>query len=116
MKSLNILFVAFALISASTAQAWTYTCNSQSISGKTLDYLSVSNTYGNFVTLRVSFDGQVMTVPTLLENGTNDFYSHDNDVEVMINSLSDDSGSTRIYLSVKSLGVRGNLDCQSAGF
>jgi hypothetical protein len=114
MKLLSCSLFAFALISASSAHAWTYTCSSQSISGKNLDYFSVSNAYGNFVTVRVSLDGQATTIPTLFSNGSNDFYSHDNDVEVMIDSLSDDSGSTGIFLSIKSLGVRGNLDCQSA--
>ncbi len=114
MKSAHLLASACVLMTAVQAHAWSYTCAEQTISGKKLDSLRISNSYGDFVTVRYSIDGKGSTVPTLLPDGDNDFFSHDRDVEVMINPLTDEQGVMAVDLTIKSLGVDGRLDCAAS--
>ena len=114
MKSIfcSVIFLSIAFLS-NEAQAWVYHCTEQSISHHTLNNLTVSNSYGDFATLRLFLDNQPLTIPTMLPNGTNDFVSHDGDAEITIDPLTDESGTMDIWIKVKSLGIKGHLDCQA---
>jgi hypothetical protein len=109
------LFLSSALVlaSASQANAWSYNCPAQSVSGHSFDYVSISDqeVAGGTVTMRYSVDGTPGTVPVLNSNGPNDFRSPDKNDEVVIGTDMESDGTYTIDVKIKSLSINAYLGC-----
>jgi hypothetical protein len=113
LKRYQIYALATVLLTAAQAHAWSYDCGSQKVSGKILQALHVTDAYGQFVSLSYHIGDQQYSIPTMLPDGgeENTFFSHDEDVEVVVNPVIDDEDTIGVYLKIKSLGIHGEIEC-----
>lgn len=121
-KVIGLLSSALVWVCISQAHAANFNCRAQSISHKSLDYLELTNRYGDFYTIRYSIDDQKGSEPTLLPESKNDEYdyvSHDGDIAVSLpGGFIEESVADEVYnihLKIKSLGINGTVEC-NGGF
>jgi hypothetical protein len=116
MKTTYFFVPVLAMTGIAQAYAFDYNCADQQVSGHTVD-LRVSDDYGTEPFVRYTYDGEVKTISAMQPNGDNDFISArmgdvpGGDVEVSINTLTQDDGTNTITLKIKSLKFKGELTC-----
>jgi hypothetical protein len=116
MKTTYFFAPILAVTGIAYAHAFDYNCADQQVSGHTVN-LQVGEEFGTEAWARYTYDGEAQTVSVMQPNGDNDFISArmgdvaGGDVEVSINTLTQDDGTNTITLKIKSLKFKGDLSC-----
>jgi hypothetical protein len=116
MKKFCAFTPILALVLSYQAQAWTYSCATQTVSHHTVDSFRVGDdeSVGNIVWVRYSVDEKSATIPVMNPDGEDQYKSSDGDVQVGVNPLVDeDDGTNTVHIQIKSLGIKGDLACTS---